>query len=127
MDLRDERARRIDRIQPPRRRALVDRGLDPVGRENDGLALRDLPLVLDEDRAALLELSHDVRVVHDLLANVNGRAVPLERLLDRLDCTLHPGAVPPRRSQEHTLHQTASHGSNGRAGASGRTDGGRFV
>ena len=48
---------------------------------------------VDEDRAALLELAHDVRVVDDLLADVDGLAVERERTLDRVDGPLDAGAV----------------------------------
>jgi hypothetical protein len=82
--------------------------------EDDRPAPRHLALVVDEDRAAPLELSNDVAVVDDLLADVDGSPEPLERALDRLDGTFHPGAVPPRRGEENSLHQTAGHGSQGR-------------
>ncbi|GGF33512.1 hypothetical protein GCM10010922_05810 [Microbacterium sorbitolivorans] len=49
--------------------------------EDDVGSLRDLVDLLHEDRALLLELAHDVDVVHDLLAHVNGCAVSLQSLL----------------------------------------------
>ena len=61
-------------------------------------------LVLDEDRAALLELLHDVQVVDDLLADVDRRPVQLERPFDRLDRPLDSGAVAPRRCEEDLSH-----------------------
>ena len=63
----------------------MHRRRDAVRREDDRLALRHLVLVVDEDRAARLEVAHDVEVVDDLLAHVDGRPVQLERALDRLD------------------------------------------
>ena len=48
---------------------------------------------VDEDRALLLELAHDVRVVHDLLADVDGLAVQDEGTLDRFDRPLDTGAI----------------------------------
>ena len=75
--------------------------------EDDGRALGDLVDRVDEDRAALLELAHDVRVVDDLLADVDGLAVELERTLDRVDGPLDPGAIAAGRGQEDLLHQTA--------------------
>ena len=66
---------------------------DTVRREDDRRARGRLLLRLDEDRAARLEVAHDVDVVDDLLADVHGRAVVLERELDRLDRALDPGAV----------------------------------
>ena len=70
-------------------------------REDDRLALRHLGLLVDEDRAARLEVADDVQVVDDLLAHVDRRPVELERLLDRLDGALDPGAVAAGRGEEH--------------------------
>ena len=66
-------------------------------REDDRLALGHVALVLDEDRAASLEVADDVRVVDDLLANVDGRPVQVEELLDRVDGALDAGAIAARR------------------------------
>jgi len=65
--------------------------------EDDRLALRHLTLVLHEDRAAGLEVANDVRVVNDLLANVDGRAVQIQEPLHGVDRALDTGAVPARR------------------------------
>ena len=78
-----ERAGRVDGAQAARRGLLVHRRRDAVGGEDDDRALGHLVGLVDEDRAALLERGDDVLVVHDLLAHVDGRAVELERLLDR--------------------------------------------
>ena len=75
----------------------VDRRRDSVRREDDRLALGHLALVLDEDRAARLEVTHDVRVVDDLLAHVDGRPVQVEELLDRVDGALDARAIAARR------------------------------
>ena len=91
--LRHERARRVDRRQLAGVRRLADGRRDAVRGEDDGRALRNLVDRVDEDRAALLELAHDVRVVDDLLADVDGLPVELERTLDRVDGPLDPGAI----------------------------------
>ena len=88
-----ERARRVDRRELPRCRVRAHRRGDAVRREDDRLALRDVVLVLDEHGAARLEVADDVQVVHDLLADVDRRAVQAERLLDRLDRPFDAGAV----------------------------------
>jgi hypothetical protein len=49
-----------------------------VRREHHQGALGHLVELLDEDRAALLEPRHDMLVVHDLLADVDRRAVRVE-------------------------------------------------
>ena len=98
--LRDERARRVDHVVrplPPRPRA---RRRHAVRGEDDRRAGRRLVLGLDEDGAARLEVAHDVDVVHDLLAHVDGRAVVLERELDRLDRPFDPGAVAAREREQ---------------------------
>ena len=64
----------------------------------------NLGLLLDEDRPAGLEIADDVDVVDDLLAHVDGRAVVLERTLDRLDGALDAGAVPARRGEEDAFN-----------------------
>ena len=95
--LRDERAGRVDRLQVALRRVREHGRSDPVRREDHGLALGNLVFVLDEHRAPLLELAHDVQVVDDLLADVDRRPVELECPLDRLDGPLDAGAVAARR------------------------------
>ena len=74
----------------------MDAGCDTVGGVDDGGAGRGVCLLVDEDRAARLEVADDVDVVDDLLADVDRRAVVLERHLDRLDGALDPGAVAAR-------------------------------
>ena len=48
-----------------------------MGGEHDERSLGDVLLRLDEDRAALLEVAHDVDVVDDLVADVDRRPVAL--------------------------------------------------
>ena len=48
-----------------------------------------------------LEPADDVQVVHDLLADVDRGPVQLERLLDRLDGPVDPGAVAARPGEQH--------------------------
>ena len=69
---------------------------DAVRGVDDRGAGGNLGLLVDEDRPARLEIADDVDVVDDLLAHVDRRAVVLERLLDRLDGALDPGAIAAR-------------------------------
>ena len=101
--LRDERAGRVDHVVPELLRVRVHGRRDAVRGVDDGRPDGDVALVLDEDRPARLEVAHDVDVVDDLLANVHGRAVVLERLLDRLDRALDARAVAAGGRQENTL------------------------
>ena len=98
--LRDERAHGVDHVVAELLRVREDRRRDAVGGVDDRRSARHLGLFLDEDRAARLEIANDVDVVDDLLADVHGRAVVLERELDRLDGTLDAGAVAARRGEE---------------------------
>ena len=101
--LGDERADGVDRPQPPPGRALVHGRRHPVRREDEQRARGRLVLALDEDRAAPLELTDDMDVVDDLTADVDRRAVQLERALDGLDGPLDPRAVPAGRGEKQPL------------------------
>ena len=56
-----------------------------MGGEDHRRPGRDLVDVVDEHRAAALQLADDVGVVDDLLAHVDRGAALLERALDDLD------------------------------------------
>ena len=81
-------------------RLLVHRRRDAVGAEDDDRALGHLVGLLDEDRAAPLEGGDDVLVVDDLLADVDRRAVDLQRPLDGDHRPVDAGAVPPGVGQQ---------------------------
>ena len=98
-----ERAGGVDRAQRARLGVAVHAGSDAVRREHDGLALRDLGLLIDEHGAARAQLLDHVLVVHDLLAHVDGRPVQLERALDGLHGAVDAGAVAARRRQQEPL------------------------
>src|SRR5690606_13170153 len=80
------------------------------GKDHQG-ALGHFAEFFDEDRTALLELFHDVLVVHDLLADVHRRTVMLESLLYGDDGSIDARAVTSRRRQQdttlssHTAHR----------------------
>ena len=69
--LRHQRAGRVDRLELALLGLPVHLGRDAVRREDHGGAGGHLVELLDEDRAARLEVGHDVLVVHDLLADVD--------------------------------------------------------
>ena len=101
--LGDERAGGVDRLQATRAGVGVHARRDAVrGEDGDG-ALGHFGLLLDEDRAALAQLPDDVLVVDDLLANIDGRAVQLERAFDGLDSTVDPRAVTARSGEQDLL------------------------
>ena len=122
VDLGDQRAGRIDRLEAEGLGLLVDDRGDAVGGKHDGRALGHLVGLLDEDRAPLLEGRHDVLVVDDLLAHVDRRAVELEGLFDRDDGTVDTGAVAAGRGEQDALGILRGGGVGGR----GRTGGHAF-
>ena len=98
-----ERAGRVDRPEAAGLGVRVHGRCDAVGREHHRLPLRHLGLLVDEDRAALLEVADDVDVVDDLLADVDRRPVEVERALHGLDRPLDARAIASRRSEENFL------------------------
>ncbi len=113
VDLGDQRTGGVDRAQAPPFRVLVHLRGDAVCGEDDQLALRDLGLLVDEDRAPLGELLDDVLVVDDLLAHVYRRAVQLQGLLDRLHGSVDAGAVAARGGQQDAPGNGATRGLGG--------------
>ena len=103
MHLGDERADGVDDLEPALRALLVDLRRDAVRREDDQLALGNLVLGLDEDRAAGLEVADDMDVVDDLVAHVDRRPMLLEQLLDDVDRAHDSGAEASRRGDENAL------------------------
>jgi hypothetical protein len=99
VDLAHERAGGVDDVEIAGGGGRADGGGDAVGGEHERGAGRYLVDLLDEHRAAALEVGDDVGVVDDLLADVDARAVVLERLLDDLDRALDAGARGPRRRE----------------------------
>jgi hypothetical protein len=75
--LRHERTGGVDRGEAADLGVRVHRGRYAVGREDDGLALGHLGLLLHEHRSAGAELLDHVLVVDDLLADVDRRPVQL--------------------------------------------------
>src|SRR5215475_5307578 len=66
---------------------------------------------IDEDRAALLQTSHNMSVMHDLLAHVDGRAEALQSFLDGLHSSVDPGTIATGLGQQHAagLGRHATH------------------
>ena len=63
--------------------------------QDDDRPFGHLRLLLDEHGSFRLEVVDDVEVVHDLFADVDGRAVFGKRALDRVDGAIDSGAVSP--------------------------------
>ena len=117
--LRDERADCVDDVVPELRGVRVHRRRHPVRGVHDGRAVGHLGLLLDEDRAARFEIAYDVDVVDDLLADVDRRAIVLERALDRLDGALDARAVPAWGGEENAFHHRPQGSVSARTGRRG--------
>ena len=79
-------------------------------REDDRLLrIRDFVEFFDEDRALGLQPLDDVFVVHDLVADIDGRAVNAQSLLDRVDGADDTGAEAARRAEENLQLGLARH------------------
>ena len=102
--LRDQRAGRVDRVQAALARARAHARSDAVRGEHAHGSLGHLRVLLDEDRAALVQLLDHVPVVDDLLAHVHGRAVDAQRVFDRLNRPVDPRAVAAWRRQHELLY-----------------------
>ena len=101
--LGDQRAGRVDRPELPPGRLLVHDRRHPVRGEHDRRPLGHLVVLLDEDRAAVLQGLHHVLVVHDLLADVDGCSVGVQCLLDRDHGAVDPRAVAAGGGEQDTL------------------------
>ncbi len=101
--LGDQRAGGVDDSQRPLGRRRVHGWRDAVrGKHHDG-ALGDLVGLVDENCPRLGQGVDHVAVVHDLVPDVDRRAVFFQRTLDRLDRAVDAGAIPARLGQQHPL------------------------
>ena len=64
---------------------------------------RHLVQLIDEDRALLGKIIHDVAVVHDLLAHVDGRAKGVQGNLDDIDGPNYAGTEAAGLQEENAL------------------------
>ena len=124
VDLGDQRAGRVDHVEPALERVATDRRGDAVGGEDHRRSGRDLVDVVDEHRAARLQLADDVGVVDDLLAHIHRGAALLQRALDDLDRPRHPGAGGARgRQRELAVAERLGPALEQRAGLAQRAEG----
>src|SRR3546814_5359357 len=69
-------------------------------RKDDGEIVRNVVQMLDEDGSLCLQPIHHIAVMHDLVPDIDGRAIAFQRKLHDADRALHTGAES--RSGEHT-------------------------
>ena len=101
VDLGHQRAGGVELEEVARLRRRRHRFGDAVGGEDHRLVGRgNLVELLDEDRALGLEALDDIAVVHDLVADIDRRAVLSQRQLDDLDGAVDAGAEAARAAEE---------------------------
>ena len=102
MDLRDQRAGRVDDRQPALAGAPLDLARHAVRAEDRHRARRHLVDLVDKAGALGAQPLDDMPVVHDLVPDIDRRAVFLERALDDLDRPFDPGTKPAGLRQHHS-------------------------
>ena len=94
--LGDEWAGRVDDRQPAPLGLVLDAGGDTVGAEDGHAAGRYFVKLLDEHRPFRFQGINDPLVVHDLVADVDRRAIEVQGALDDLDGALDTGTEAAR-------------------------------
>jgi hypothetical protein len=100
VDLGDERASGIDHLEVTFSGYCANLGRNPVGRENDRGAKRDIGNVLDKDYALIFKTLDHPFVVDDGMADIKRRSVDLESKADDLNGKSHPGTKSARGGQD---------------------------
>ena len=100
VDLGDERAGGVEIVEAARLGLGRHRLGHAVGGEDHRHAVGHLVELVDEDRALRLQPVDDELVVDDLVADIDRRAVALERQLDDPDGAVDPGAEAARRGDQ---------------------------
>ena len=104
VDLRDERADRVDHVAAGSAGSLHHLRCRTVGRQHHRTARGQLRDVVDEDHAEVLEAAHHALVVDDLVVAVDGRVEGAHHPRQCLDRHLHAGAEAARLGQQHPFH-----------------------
>src|SRR5262249_51604894 len=90
--LRDQRAGGVDHRQVPQPRLVGHLLRHAMGAEHGDGALGDLVQLVDEAGPDAAQLLDHALVVHDLMTDIDRRAILLDRELDNLHGTLDAGA-----------------------------------
>ena len=103
MHFGDQRAGRIENMEPARNCLVTDSLADPMGTEHQCCASRNFGEVLDEDRAARFQVVDHIGVVDDLMAYVDRCAKFCQSPLDNLDRAVDAGTKPAGLGQHHFM------------------------
>ena len=101
-----QRAGAINHVELSLGRFFTDGGRDPVRREDQVAAGRDITKIIGEDHAALAQPRHDMLVVDNLMPDIERCAINLQRDLHNLNCPIHSRTEAARTRQKNV------HGSN---------------
>ena len=102
MDLFHQGAGRIDDFHLELLGVIETFRADAVRAEQEVSARGHVDEVFDEDGALGAQVVHHMRIMHDVVQHVDGRAVAVERLLDALDRALNTRAKTPRLGQDNS-------------------------
>src|SRR5271167_1216175 len=75
---------------------------------DDALAVGNVVDVVDKDRALFRQLVHNIAVMDNFAAHIDGRAEGVESDLDDVDSADYSSAEPSRFEQQHTLFARGS-------------------
>jgi len=91
--LRNQRAGCVNGVETAIIGGLRDRRGDSVRAKDQARTFGNLVDLVHKNGTASFELRHNVHVVHDLLAHVNGRTKTIEGLFDGNHSAVNAGAV----------------------------------
>ena len=98
-----KRAGGVDHLEVAAFAALADGRRNAVRRVDHALAVGHVVDLVDKDRAFFRQLVHNIAVMDDLAAHVNGRAEGFKGDFDDVDGAHHAGAKTARFEQQHPL------------------------
>ncbi len=105
MDLRHQRAGRIDEVEAALRRLVRYRLWHAVRTEHDRHAVGNMIERFDEHRALVAQRRYDMRVVDDFVADIDRRTVALDRQFDDPDRAIDPRAETARSGDKDEQRQ----------------------
>ena len=103
VDLGDQRAGGVDDLEIAAFAAARGPRAKRHGRVDDALAVGHVVDFVDEDRALFRQLIHNIAVMDDFAAHINGRAEGFKGDLDDVDGAHHAGAKTARLEQQNPL------------------------
>ena len=100
VNLGHKRAGGVNDLQAARRRLGADGGRDAVGGEDQNAAFGDIRQIIREDGPPAAQSLHDMLIMDDLMAHIDGRPEDFQRLLDHINGPVHTGAEAARAGKK---------------------------